>query len=75
MFDRVRRPKIRKGQWRTLDGRVMSVSEMGDSHLINAIKYFKDRRDEESLKVWDSYQGLVEEIARRNLNGTDGWDA
>ena len=73
MLNFTRRPKVRKGQWKTRDGRVMDVRDMGENHLINAIRYFKDRRDEESLKVWDSYQGLVEELTRRGSSGKDGW--
>jgi hypothetical protein len=46
--------------WRTKDGKIMSLSDMTDSHLENALAYSKRRGDRRSLNA------LKKEYARRN---------
>jgi hypothetical protein len=73
-------PKPRLGtvtQWRSGDGRLMLVSEMEDSHLLNAERYVRVKAEESrrygrSVTPGTEYEAMLEEIRHRGLEPLPG---
>ena len=66
--------KLSEEYWRTKDGKVKKIACLEDNHLLNIVKWFEPKRTQEQLRQWRSYEGVLQEIAKRGLDARLDWD-
>ena len=75
LLDEINITILNHKHWKTKEGKIIPISKMEDSHLINVIRYFNKIKTPETLLNWRSYQGVVEEANKRKLYYGDDWDS
>lgn len=58
--------KVQPGQWMTREGKIMNISDMERSHIINSMNMLVRVNGEDAADSHPKYLEFVEELSRRN---------
>ena len=69
------KPKRDPTIWKTKDGKVMPIKDMGSEHIKRAVAMLRRGAFASQVDKWPVFQNLLAEAARRNLDVEGNWDA